>query len=573
VKQITKAVFFVFLLLLTLIPITAQDDDRASTVIFEITSGRVTNPESFNPYIQSAPQDQGLRQAMMEPIFILNYESGELMSWLGDSWEQNEAADVWTITLREGVTWSDGEVLDADDLAFTANMILENEGLYLTGGITSSVASVEKIDDLTVQFNLNGSNPRFIIDNLAGKNGFSQLYIVPEHIWADQDPTTFTNYDPEQGWPVFSGAYLVDTATEAEFVYVRNDAWWGAESGWMDLPAPERLIWTAYGSEDTRVSAISNDELDSVNDISLGSFFVLQSNNPNAQAYYSDLPYAWPDPCARNIEFNTTVAPWDDAEMRLALNAAINRDEIVAIAYEGGTQASSFIYPEYSGMESYLGLLAENDLAINAYDPDAARATFEAKGYTLNGDYYEKDGEQLAINIQTPDILAENQAIADVVVAQWQAVGVNATWGNVAYGTFWDNFFTGNFEARSGWQTCGSVNEPWDSLDTLSNRHVVEVGERAGRNAWRWDNQEYSDLVAEIGVLPLGDEAIDPLFVEAAGIFLSELPVIPVTQAKKLIPFNTTYWTNWPTAENNYIQPAAWWQSTHVIIHNLEPVQ
>lgn len=569
-KEFVRSIGLVVLLLVTLVPVVAQDD-RSNTVIFEITSGRVTNPESFNPYIQSAPQDQGLRQAMMEPIFILNYESGELMPWLGESFSQNEAADEWTITLREGVTWSDGETLDADDLVFTAQMILDNAGLYLTGGITSSVASVEKVDDLTVQFTLNGPNPRFIIDNLAGKNGFSQLYIVPEHIWADQDPTTFTNFDPEQGWPVFSGAYTVQTATEAEFVYVRDDSWWGAESGWMDLPAPERLIWTAFGSEDTRVSAIANDELDSVNDISLGSFFVLQSQNPNVVAYYSDLPYAWPDPCARNIEFNTTVAPWDDPEMRLALNSAINRDEIVAIAYEGGTQASSFIYPEYSGMEPFLDLLMNNDLSVSSFDPDFARETFEAKGWELNGDFYEKDGEQLSINIQTPDILAENQAIADVVVAQWQAVGVNATWGNVAYGTFWDNFFTGNYEARSGWQTCGSVNEPWDSLDTLSNRHLVPVGERSSRNAWRWDNEEYSELVAEIGVLPLGDPAIDELFVEAADIFLSELPVIPVTQAKKLIPFNSTFWTNWPTAENNYIQPAAWWQSTHVIIHNLEP--
>jgi len=41
----------------------------------------------------------------------------------------------------------------------------------------------------------------------------------------------------------------------------------------------------------------------------------------------------------------------------------------------------------------------------------------------------------------------------------------------------------------------------------------------------------------------------------------------------KLVPFDETYWTGWPTADNNYIQPATWWQSAHIIIHNLEPVQ
>jgi peptide/nickel transport system substrate-binding protein len=52
---------------------------------------------------------------------------------------------------------------------------------------------------------------------------------------------------------------------------------------------------------------------------------------------------------------------------------------------------------------------------------------------------------------------------------------------------------------------------------------------------------------------------------------MDELPVIPITQAKKIIPFDTTYWTGWPTFENDYIHPPTWWQSTHVIIHNLQP--
>jgi peptide/nickel transport system substrate-binding protein len=53
-------------------------------------------------------------------------------------------------------------------------------------------------------------------------------------------------------------------------------------------------------------------------------------------------------------------------------------------------------------------------------------------------------------------------------------------------------------------------------------------------------------------------------------LWLTDLPVIPVTQARKLIPFDTTYWTNWPTAENNYLHATTWWQSTHKIIHSLE---
>jgi peptide/nickel transport system substrate-binding protein len=64
------------------------------------------------------------------------------------------------------------------------------------------------------------------------------------------------------------------------------------------------------------------------------------------------------------------------------------------------------------------------------------------------------------------------------------------------------------------------------------------------------------------------------LFVEAMDIWFDELPVIPITQAKKIIPFNTTYWTGWPTAENNFIHPPTWWQgNTEEIILGLQPAQ
>ena len=45
--------------------------------------------------------------------------------------------------------------------------------------------------------------------------------------------------------------------------------------------------------------------------------------------------------------------------------------------------------------------------------------------------------------------------------------------------------------------------------------------------------------------------------------------IIPLTQAKKLVPFDTTYWTGWPTAENTYIHPTTWWESALPIILNL----
>ena len=560
------------------------ESERRKTAIFDIDGGRVVDPELLNPFVPGRRLDQGVHQAMIEPLFMLNYETGEIEPWLGVEMTSNDTFDVWTLVLREGIKWSDGEVFDADDVVFTMNMLLDNAPeLNWSAGLDNWVDSVEKVDDLTVIFNLKQPNPRFQLDNFSVRI-WGGPSIVPEHIWQGQDPLTFKNYDPDQGWPVFTGPYTLGEISETEFEYVRNDDWWGVAAGFKDrLPHPEKLIWVWYGPEETRVAAMVNDGLDSMMDVTLGALLAAQQRNPNIIAHFNEMPFAWvPDPCSRTFEVNHTVEPWNDKDMRWALNFAVDRDEIVAIAYEGSTFRSDHFFPAYPPLNRFVDLAREAGLydkhPIETHDPEQAKEIIESKGYVLNegSGYYEKDGQELTIDIATHEAFIEKQRIAQVVVEQLQRIGINATTRNEAGGTWGDNFAFGTFEAKMGWQTCGSVNEPWASMDTMNTSWLVPVGERANNNAWRWSGDradEYSAIVDQIGVLPLGDPTIDGLFVEAMDIWLEELPVIPISEAKKIIPFSNTYWTNWPTAENAYIHPPTWWQHTHAIIHNLEPAQ
>jgi peptide/nickel transport system substrate-binding protein len=374
----------------------------------------------------------------------------------------------------------------------------------------------------------------------------------------------------------------LDTVGETEFAYARNDDWWGAKTGWKELPAPETLIWVWYGPEETRVAAMADGELDSLMDVTLGAFLALNQRNPNTIAWYSELPFAVLDPCSRTFEFNLTAEPWNDKDMRWAVNYAINRDQIVTIAYEGTTFASRHFFPAYPPLNRFTDLMEENGLydkyPLMKHDPELAKEIIESKGYVLNdaSGIYEKDGQELTMDITTHEAFIEKQRIAQNLVEQFQAVGINTTHRNEAGGTWGDNHAFGTFDTRMGWQACGSVSEPWASMDTFNASWLVPVGERANANRWRWsgpENDAYSALVDEIGSLPLGDPKIDELFLEAMDIWLEQLPIIPITQAKKLIPYDTTYWTNWPTAENNYLSSWTWWQSTHKIIHEIEPAQ
>ena len=308
-------------------------------------------------------RDHGFHQAIIEPLFMLNYETGEIEPWLGESMTANDTNDVWTLTLREGIKWSDGEDFNADDVVFTVNMLLEHApDLTHSGDLDAWIDSVEKTDDLTVQFNLKNPNPRFQLDYWSVRI-WGGPNIVPEHIWKDQDPLTFKNYDPDKGWPVFTGPYKLESANETEFVYVRDDNWWGAAAGFKQLPKPEKLIWTWYGPEETRTAAMANNGLDSLMDVTLGALLALQQRNPNVIAHFTEAPYAWvPDPCSRTFEFNHTVEPWNDKDMRWALNYAIDREQIVAIAYEGTTFPSEHFFPAYPPLNRLVELAKEAGL-------------------------------------------------------------------------------------------------------------------------------------------------------------------------------------------------------------------
>ena len=101
------------------------DVGRRKTVFFDLDGGPVTDPGLWNPFMPGRRLVHGFIQALMEPLFILNYETGEIEPWLAQSMTTNGAFDVWTLTLRDGIKWSDGENFNADDVVFTINMLLE----------------------------------------------------------------------------------------------------------------------------------------------------------------------------------------------------------------------------------------------------------------------------------------------------------------------------------------------------------------------------------------------------------------------------------------------------------------
>ena len=138
--------------------------------------------------------------------------------------------------------------LTAEDVVFTFEMLKEySPQLNWSGAAEAWVDSVEAVDDRTVKFTLTEPNPRFVMENLAGTTS-QAIAPLPKHVWEGVDPVTFRNeFNEETGAPVFSGPYTVKRFSSTEFIYERNDDWWGAKAGHFKLPEPLEIhrIWLA----------------------------------------------------------------------------------------------------------------------------------------------------------------------------------------------------------------------------------------------------------------------------------------------------------------------------------------
>jgi hypothetical protein len=166
-----------------------------------------------------------------EPLFTYNQFTGEHIPWIAESYDYNDDFTAVTVKLREGVTWSDGERFDAEDVAYTLNMLLENgktkKDLRKSIDVANQLTGAEVLDPLTVRIDLVKPDPRYVYRQLTNYFGHGLVWL-PEHVWSEvENHADFTFLDLEKGWPVGTGAWKLVRNTPNEIVLDRRDDWWG----------------------------------------------------------------------------------------------------------------------------------------------------------------------------------------------------------------------------------------------------------------------------------------------------------------------------------------------------------
>jgi peptide/nickel transport system substrate-binding protein len=128
---------------------------RRETFIAAQLTGRVGEPDNFNEWVGWKWRDRGMQQLMNEPLWSIDFASGEIIPGLaaGDPVYNADFTEV-TIPLREGVTWSDGEPFTSADVVFTVETLMQFEGFNAHSFFVENVETVSAPDDHTVVFEL-----------------------------------------------------------------------------------------------------------------------------------------------------------------------------------------------------------------------------------------------------------------------------------------------------------------------------------------------------------------------------------------------------------------------------------
>lgn len=366
-------------------------------------NGFENNITPFTHSFGAFPNTHDLVHLVYDSLFW-SQASDDPEPWLAESAEPSEDSSSWTVELREGVTWHDGEPFTAEDVQFTMEYYVEHEAD--AGRYAHHVAdmplyeSSEIIDDHTIRIDF--ANPAGQFKIMPG----ADLPILPKHVWEGvTDPGTRT-----EELPVGTGPYrLAEINPDQQYRFEAN------EDYFKGMPLVDELLMPIIQEPSAAFAALQTGDVDYVARNIPANLIEAFNQSDDIELIEGTIFQSI------QLYFNTPREPLSDPQLRKAIAVAIDRESIVDTVLLGRGQPGrdSYLHPESPWAI---------DEEIREYDPDEARRLLDEAGYSeMNEDGVRLSpaGAPLTFTVLVSSFEPEAIRTSQLVAEQVSEVGID----------------------------------------------------------------------------------------------------------------------------------------------------
>lgn len=482
---------------------------------------------NFNPFAPNVTS----RTYFYEPLMIRSSMNCEVVPWIATEFAwRDEMALVFTI--REGVTWSDGEPLTPDDVAFTLNLRKEYPGaddIGLWNDVFGAPAESVEVEGQDVVISFSGLAAAKFDSLITAK-------IMPQHVWGEVgDPTQYVDEAP-----VGSGPFALGSYNGRRLQLTRREDYWQA-----DKVLIEELI--LEGNYDATNAALK---------LAAGELDAYWGEIPNPEQAFAakdpELNHFWYAPAGSTVlTYNLTKAPFDDVKFREAVSQGLDKDEISAKAtYSVMAPASQtglkLPYAENLLPEAYAG----QDTVL-PFDTAKAEELLDAAGYTVGADGFRTlpDGSAFAPKFLVQAGWIDYQAAADVIVRNLQTMKINASVQTSPPEAVDQAKKDTSFDLLLEYLHGGC--EVARNLGSKLASDQVPTEDTVKANVGHWEDPATDEIIAQLSgeTDPAAQKELTGQLVE---IMMTQYPVTPLFYAPARMIYRTDKAEGWPSEEDPY---------------------
>jgi peptide/nickel transport system substrate-binding protein len=494
------------------------------------TSGTAYAPPSnWNP-LDTGNFATGTQGLIYEPLFLYDPIKNVYDPWLATGsltggW--NSAQTVYTIHVRSGVKWTDGQPLTGADVAYSINLARTNATDPYSANVATVANAVASGNTVTVTF--------------KGTPGYTEWTdylwkapVLPEHIWKTFPASQVTT--DANTHPVGTGPMTLDTYNSQEVAYQTQSNWWATQDLGLSFKF-KYLVDIVNGTNDQELGALTEGNVDWSNNFLPGINQLMSAVGGNAgytlKTYYPKSPYmlsgntVWLEP-------NDSVAPMSNVNFRKALAYAVDPSVIAQTVYGGIATAANptGLLPTLSG---YINQSVVSKDAPS-YNPSLAKQYLAKSGY---------HGQP--ITLQVPDGWSDWMDATTVLKQELDAIGINLQLIYPQPNARTQNVTDGNFDLQLD-NNAGLDATPWSYYQRVYELPINK--QQTSQLNWeRFSSPTDWKLVQEAGTVPLTDTAkLDSLYSQLETDFFQQEPVIPLWYNGAWFQGNTEYWQDYPSS-------------------------